>query len=131
MREGFAKLVDVVKVPGYHSHECPSCKAKWIHGDENAGDQAEHTCPICGKTMPLTLGSVQLPDGTLSWRYGWAKAGVIMANGQEQRVPVQVQQQPSQLLLHVKFYLTIVVVSAMVATGVFYGMRWIEKQEIK
>lgn len=54
-----------------------------------------------------------------------------MANGQEQRVPVQVQQQPSQLLLHVKFYLTIVVVSAMVATGVFYGMRWIEKQEIK
>lgn len=84
-------MVDAIKVPGYHSHECLSCGTKWIHGDENAGNQAEHTCPTCGKTMPLTLGSVQLPDGTLSWRYGWAKAGVIMANGQEQKVPVQVQ----------------------------------------
>jgi len=82
-------LIDKAKVPGYHSHECPYCLTRWIHGDENAGNESEHTCPNCGKTMPLTPGTVQSSDGNITWRYGWAKAGVIMPNGQEQRVPVQ------------------------------------------
>jgi hypothetical protein len=79
--------------------------------------------------MPLTLGPVLSSDGTTSWKPGWAKAGVIMPNGIEQKIPAQ--KQPSQLLLHVQFYVTIILVSAMVATGVFYGMRWLKKQEIK
>jgi hypothetical protein len=69
----------------------------------------------------------------LAWKKGFAKAGVIMPDGTERKVlpPVQIQNQPSQLLLHVQFYVTIILVSAMVATGVFYGMKWLEKQEIK
>lgn len=102
---------------------------------------------MCGKTMPLSLGwciasdedlkakgFMKTPDGkVLAWKKGFAKAGVIMPDGTERKVmpPVQIQNQPSQLLLHVQFYVTIILVSAMVATGVFYGMRWLEKQEIK
>lgn len=129
----YVEMIDNQTIPGYHSHDCSSCGTKWIHGDQNAGDVKEHTCPVCGKTMPLTLGSVQSSDGTTSWKPGWAKAGVIMPDGTERKVmpPVQIQNQPSQLLLHVQFYVTIILVSAMVATGVFYGMRWLEKQEIK
>lgn len=130
----YRKMVDAEKISGYHSHECPYCQTRWIHGDENAGDQKEHTCPSCGRTIPLTLGTMQSSEGEKTWGYGWQKAGVIMPDGSERRVPVQAQAQPvlaNNFLMHVQFYMTIILVSAMVATGVFYGMRWLEAQDAK
>lgn len=129
-------MVDAEKIPGYHSHECPYCQTRWIHGDKNAGDQKEHTCPSCGRTMPLTLGTMQSSEGEKTWGYGWQKAGVIMPDGTERRVHPKfdnsiVQNGQSNFMLHVHFYLTVILVSAMVATGVFYGMRWLEAQDVK
>jgi hypothetical protein len=92
-------------------------------------NQQEHTCPTCGKVMPVTVGQQTQPDGTKVWTSGWAKATVIMANGQETKV--QHVQAQSSMVLAVKFYVTVALISAIVATGVFYGIRWYEEQGSK
>jgi predicted RNA-binding Zn-ribbon protein involved in translation (DUF1610 family) len=58
-------------VPGYHSHACPVCGLLFIHADDKGGQEIEHTCPGCGKVLPLT-----------GWPSGWAKATVLTPQGQ-------------------------------------------------
>lgn len=83
-----------VRFSGYHSHVCDNCGTKWVHPDRAQGliDLKEHTCPSCGKLLPV----IAQPPGTYvegmpetaskGWRKGFAKETVIMSNGQERQI---------------------------------------------
>jgi hypothetical protein len=112
------------RLSGYHSHICPGCGCKWVHGDQFAGDAKEHTCPGCGQTMPLTLQAPGtkvegFPEGSKVWTKGWAKASVIMANGEERQV---VQPKQSNDGDTAKAALMIFGIAVLAAVAVYFAM---------
>lgn len=45
--------VKTAEVGPLHSHRCPYCKTAWSHGASSHGNLGAHTCPNCGRVLPL------------------------------------------------------------------------------
>ena len=102
----------VEKFSGYHSHVCPGCGVKFVHGDDKAGDQVAHTCPGCGQTLPLS-----------GWPPGWVKASVFMANGQEKTIAAPVPQ--NDFMVQYGPVLLVAGIAIAAAVLVYMAMPWI------